>query len=53
MPAIATTVNKTLTEEIAYLEKHDEFVDLISQTLDMPFTGQYQAILPRHEALIK
>lgn len=33
---IATTVDKTLPEEIAYLEKHDEFVGLVSQTLDMP-----------------
>lgn len=33
---IATTVDKTLPEEIAYLEKHDEFVSLISQTIDMP-----------------
>ncbi len=33
---IATTVDKTLPEEIAYLEQHDEFVGFVNQHLDMP-----------------
>lgn len=33
---IATTVDKTLPEEIAYLEKYNEFIGFVSQHLDMP-----------------
>lgn len=33
---IATTVDKTLPEEIAYLQKHDAFAGVVSQHLDMP-----------------
>lgn len=35
---IATTVDKTLPEEIAYLQKHDAFTGFVSQHLDMPST---------------
>lgn len=35
---IATTVDKTLPEEIAYLQKYDVFTGFVSQHLDMPPT---------------